>query len=91
MKAHTRAGTESAGLSRPGIVLGLGLGGFVDGIVLHQIAQWHNMLSSTERCPVSTVEGMERNMLADGLPRRDLDSRGPWALATAASEVAHTA
>jgi uncharacterized membrane protein len=26
-----------------GIVLGLGLGGFVDGITLHQIMQWHNM------------------------------------------------
>ena len=26
-----------------GIVLGLGLGGFVDGIALHQIMQWHNM------------------------------------------------
>ena len=23
-------------------VLGLGIGGFVDGIALHQIAQWHN-------------------------------------------------
>ena len=67
MKADTRAEAESAGLSRPGIVLGLGLGGFVDGIVLHQIAQWHNMLSSTERWPASTVEGLERNMLADGL------------------------
>jgi uncharacterized membrane protein len=29
--------------SRSGVVLGLGLGGFIDGIVLHQIMQWHNM------------------------------------------------
>lgn len=29
-----------------GTLLGIGLGGFVDGIVLHQILQWHNMLSS---------------------------------------------
>lgn len=28
------------------IVLGIGLGGFVDGIVLHQILQWHEMLSN---------------------------------------------
>jgi uncharacterized membrane protein len=56
-----------AGLMAPGIVLGLGLGGFVDGIALHQIAQWHNMLSSTDRWPATTVEGMEANMLADGL------------------------
>ena len=26
-----------------GILIGIGMGGFVDGIVLHQIAQWHNM------------------------------------------------
>ena len=48
-------------------LLGLGLGGFLDGIVLHQITQWHNMLSSTDRWPATTLEGMERNMLADGL------------------------
>jgi uncharacterized membrane protein len=29
-----------------GMLLGLGLGGFVDGIVLHQILQWHHMLSN---------------------------------------------
>ena len=29
-----------------GILLGIGLGGFVDGIVFHQILQWHNMLSA---------------------------------------------
>ena len=28
-----------------GIVLGIGLGGFFDGIVLHQILQWHHMLT----------------------------------------------
>lgn len=31
----------------PGLLLGIGLGGFVDGIVLHQILQWHHLL--TER------------------------------------------
>jgi uncharacterized membrane protein len=29
-----------------GIFFGLGLGGFFDGIVLHQLLQWHHMLSS---------------------------------------------
>ena len=29
-----------------GIILGVGLGGFVDGILLHQILQWHEMVSS---------------------------------------------
>jgi uncharacterized membrane protein len=49
----------------PGIVLGLGLGGFVDGIVLHQVAQWHNMGSAVVS-PV-TIDAMKLNMLWDGL------------------------
>jgi len=61
------ARTPNASLRAPGIVLGLGLGGFVDGIVLHQILQWHNMLSDTARWPRTTLENMEANMLADGL------------------------
>lgn len=51
----------------PGVLLGLGLGGFLDGILLHQVFQWHNMLSSTDRWPTTTIAGMEDNMLADGL------------------------
>ena len=50
-----------------GILLGVGLGGFADGIVLHQILQWHHMLSSTDRYPASTVAGLEANTLWDGL------------------------
>jgi uncharacterized membrane protein len=33
-------------LLRTGLVLGVGLAGFLDGIILHQILQWHHMLSS---------------------------------------------
>ncbi|MEX2548593.1 MAG: DUF2243 domain-containing protein [Nitriliruptoraceae bacterium] len=29
----------------PEILLGVGLGGFVDGIVLQQILQWHHIVS----------------------------------------------
>lgn len=47
--------------------MGLGLGGFVDGIVLHQVLQWHHMVSDTAGNPVTTVEGLETNTLADGL------------------------
>jgi uncharacterized membrane protein len=61
------APARPASLAAPGLVLGLGLGGFVDGILLHQILQWHNMLSSTERWPTTSVEKLETNMLADGL------------------------
>ena len=48
----------------PGILLGLGLGGFADGIVLHQIAQWHNMGSAV--LPPVTMEAMKQNMRWDG-------------------------
>jgi uncharacterized membrane protein len=50
-----------------GLLLGLGLGGFVDGIVLHQLLQWHHMLSDVHDYPTSTVAGLEVNTLADGL------------------------
>ena len=46
------------------LLLGVGLGGFLDGIVLHQIAHWHQMLSAT--LPPETVEAMRQNMTADG-------------------------
>jgi uncharacterized membrane protein len=51
----------------PGFLLGLGLGGFLDGIVLHQILQWHHMLTGDEGGePMDTVAGLEANTLADG-------------------------
>ena len=50
----------------PGLLLGLGLGGFIDGIVLHEILQWHHMVSHVEDYPVDTLAGLEVNVLADG-------------------------
>jgi uncharacterized membrane protein len=47
-----------------GIILGLGMGGFIDGITLHQIAQWHNMGSAV--LPPHTMDAMSRNMVWDG-------------------------
>ncbi len=58
---------ESPTLTLPGLLLGIGLGGFVDGIVLHQILQWHHMLTSEGSYPASTVAGLETNTLWDGL------------------------
>jgi uncharacterized membrane protein len=49
-----------------GLLLGIGLGGFVDGIVLHQVLQWHHMVSDVAGYPVDTVAGLETNTLADG-------------------------
>ena len=50
----------------PALLMGLGLGGFIDGIVLHQVLQWHHMLTSTGEYPMTTVAGLEANTLADG-------------------------
>ena len=50
--------------SAAGILLGIGLGGFFDGILLHQILQWHNMLSNWY--PPATMEAMSFNMVWDG-------------------------
>jgi uncharacterized membrane protein len=58
---------ERRSIAAPGLLLGLGLGGFVDGIVLHQILQWHHMISSTSEGATDTVAGLEANTLADGL------------------------
>lgn len=48
-----------------GLLLGAGLGGFVDGIVLHQILQWHNMLSA--QLPPDTLVRAKINMYWDGV------------------------
>ena len=48
-----------------GVLIGVGMGGFVDGIVLHQILQWHNMFSS--RVPPVDLLAMKFNMVWDGL------------------------
>jgi uncharacterized membrane protein len=49
-----------------GIFLGLGLGGFFDGIVLHQILQWHHMATSAG-FPADSVENLQLNTTLDGL------------------------
>jgi len=49
-----------------GILLGLGLGGFFDGILLHQVLQWHHMVTSAGY-PPDNVENLKLNTLLDGL------------------------
>ncbi|SFL32268.1 DUF2243 domain-containing protein [Methylobacterium pseudosasicola] len=58
--SETRAFPLSAG-----ILFGLGLGGFFDGIVLHQILQWHHMLSSWY--PIESIANLELNTRWDGI------------------------
>ena len=67
--------SDQNGSPRPfiaaGTTLGIGLGGFLDGIVFHQLLQLHNMLSA--KYPVRGVDvktlavHLEVNMFWDGL------------------------
>ncbi|WP_369215183.1 DUF2243 domain-containing protein [Streptomyces flavofungini] len=65
---------DPVSLQLPGILLGVGLGGFVDGILLHQLLRWHHMLTSTDTdrigvkyYPADTVPGLEMNTVWDGI------------------------
>jgi uncharacterized membrane protein len=49
-----------------GVFLGMGLGGFFDGIVLHQVLQWHHMATSAGY-PADSLENLQINTLLDGL------------------------
>jgi uncharacterized membrane protein len=69
--AHSEPGREPSAAGAeppraPSLLLGIGLGGFVDGILLHQILQWHHMLTDTGDHPATTVAGLEANTVADG-------------------------
>jgi uncharacterized membrane protein len=64
--SSVRRATDRAPSKASGLLYGLGLGGFVDGIVLHQILQWHHMLSSVDDHPVTTLAGLQVNTRADG-------------------------
>ena len=50
---------------RAGLLLGAGLGAFADGIVMHQILQWHHLVSA--QVTAATRSGLEDNTLADGI------------------------
>jgi uncharacterized membrane protein len=59
---------ESPGRKRlvvAAVLLGIGLGGFFDGILLHQILQWHHMVSTPT--PPTTLANLELNTLGDGI------------------------
>ena len=52
-------------LTTTAMILGIGVGGFIDGIVLHQILQWHEMLSN--KLPPTTLVAKSVNMFWDGI------------------------
>ncbi|MFA9429276.1 DUF2243 domain-containing protein [Egicoccus sp. AB-alg2] len=47
------------------VTFGFGLGGLADGIVLHQVLQWHNLVSA--RVPPDDLAALERNLFWDGV------------------------
>lgn len=52
-------------LTTASTIIGIGVGGFVDGIVLHQILQVHEMLSN--KIPATNYIGKSVNMFWDGI------------------------
>jgi uncharacterized membrane protein len=59
MEAKTEKSNQRVPLIIAGIFLGVGLCGFFDGIVLHQILQWHHMLSNVR--PLTTMYNIDMN------------------------------
>jgi uncharacterized membrane protein len=49
-----------------GVLFGLGLGGFFDGIVFHQLLQWHHMLTS-DGYPPDSLHNVQVNVFWDGV------------------------
>jgi uncharacterized membrane protein len=62
-EAGARRGTRTTSWAAAGLVLGIGVGGFIDGIVAHQLLEWHHMLSGWY--PVNTH--LRTNMIGDAL------------------------
>jgi uncharacterized membrane protein len=67
---HGQAGMDEAPRRfplAPGLLAGVSIAGLFDGIVLHQILQWHHMICVERHCVFTTVESLERATFMDGL------------------------
>jgi uncharacterized membrane protein len=60
----TRLGARSPAVV-PAFITGMGLGAFIDGIILHQVLQWHHLVSAYT--PDDDLAGLERNTFWDGV------------------------
>ncbi|HEX9981056.1 MAG TPA: DUF2243 domain-containing protein [Flavobacterium sp.] len=58
-------GKSPVALATAATVIGIGVGGFIDGIALHQILQWHEMLSN--KIPSTDYVSKSINMFWDGI------------------------
>jgi uncharacterized membrane protein len=59
------AGTQGGFPLGVGILFGIGFGGFFDGIVFHQLLQWHHMVSGWY--PPDNLPNLRLNTLWDGI------------------------
>lgn len=51
---------------RAGLVLGVGFGGFADGIILHQILGWHHLVCYTPNCQPNSIAQLQMENTQDG-------------------------
>jgi uncharacterized membrane protein len=65
MSATAPEGTREKSVVTAATFLGIGLGGFFDGILFHQLLQTHNMLSA--KLPKTSIPNIEANMFWDGV------------------------
>jgi uncharacterized membrane protein len=63
--AHVASGSDRRPLVTAGMLLGVGLGGFLDGILFHQTFQLHSMVSAIY--PQNTLANVEFSMIWDGV------------------------
>jgi uncharacterized membrane protein len=56
---------RGSGPTGAALTTGFGLGAFLDGIVLHQVLQWHHLV--TELRPADDLAGLEHNTFWDGI------------------------
>lgn len=54
-------------LRASGIVLGLGIGGFVDGILFHMLLQWHHVICVNCLSPSQTTDDLRLETFSDGV------------------------
>jgi uncharacterized membrane protein len=60
-----RSSTRSTAFRAGTLLIGVGLGGLADGIVFHQVLQWHHLVANP--VPPDTLEALRTNVFWDGV------------------------
>ncbi|AUX44214.1 hypothetical protein SOCE26_056780 [Sorangium cellulosum] len=60
------AAMNSRAVKVAGVLFGIGAGGLIDGILFHQLLQWHHLICFSCH-PGATIDDVRRNIFADGL------------------------